>query len=369
MRDVCLPMQADRSQEPDTRRGAATASYTWTFPGCPVRIHIELDVVERLAQQVAENSAPGRAARPTRGLLLGKGAFSDIEIHDAQFMCAGESWEAALERLGKSDDVTRAVGYFRIHDDQNLKLNEDDVSAATAFFNDPNSTFLLIRPATNEPPAAGFFFWDNGRIDGDFGFMEFPLDSTRLAREVPTRSAAPAAMAAPANGAPKSLASEPPQPVEQPPTTPEVAARQSQLSTGWLVAAVILTSVLGFEAGWFVARRLGWTEGAAAPINTGSEGQRRGNVVPTRSAAPAATAASADTAPKSLASGLPQPVEQPPTRPQVAKRQAASSAPRLVAVVSPICVVGFGGGLLVARSLGRTGGAVAPIRHPSRGTT
>jgi protein TonB len=60
-------------------------------------------------------------------------------------------------------------------------LNEADRSIAEALFRDPHQVVLLIQPAETGPANASFFFWDAGRINGDFPFLEFPFDAALLA--------------------------------------------------------------------------------------------------------------------------------------------------------------------------------------------
>jgi hypothetical protein len=179
---------------------SAPEFYTWTFPGAPVRIHLHLNVVESLGREVrrAFESVPSHSIE-IGGLLLGTADFAGspiIEIKDFEpFLCEyrsdhkfilSDSDQRKLERLldtrrSEPLDPLTVVGYYRSHLGEGLSLRQDDVAIAQAHFCDPANVFLLMRPAADGSESAGFFFWDGGRIDAEFTFLEFPFDARLLA--------------------------------------------------------------------------------------------------------------------------------------------------------------------------------------------
>jgi len=185
-----------------------TDFYTWTFPGAPVRIHLHLNVVERLNREVrrAFESVPSHSVE-IGGFLLGTADFFAspiIEIKDFEPFLSeyrgdhkfilSEPDRRKLEKLLGADRPVRAdgltvVGYYRSHIGEGLGLRPEDLAVAQTHFLDPASVFLLIKPAIDGSVNAGFFFWDNGHIDADFTFLEFPFDERQLsgARVRPTR--------------------------------------------------------------------------------------------------------------------------------------------------------------------------------------
>ena len=185
--------------------------YTWTFPGAPVSIHLHLNAVERLGREVrrAYESIPSRHVE-IGGLLLGTADFLAspvIEVKDFEpFLCEyrpdhkfilSESDRRKLDkalvaRRSRRDDGLTVVGYYRSHIGEGLSLSENDLTVAQAHFFDPASVFLVIKPAADGSATAGFFFWDSGRIDSEFTFLEFPFDSRLLtgARVKPSMAAA-----------------------------------------------------------------------------------------------------------------------------------------------------------------------------------
>ncbi|HXI42608.1 MAG TPA: hypothetical protein VNH83_21675, partial [Bryobacteraceae bacterium] len=181
--------------------------YTWTFPGAPVRIHLHLSVVERLAPEVrrACDVVPTHSVE-IGGLLLGTADFKSspvVEIKDfVPFLCEYRSdhkfilsdanqrkLEETLTTIrNERADGLAVVGFYRSHIGAGLSLNESDLALAEAHFYDPADVFLLVKPSSDGSSTAGFFFWDNGRIDSEFTFLEFPFDPRLLtgARVNPT---------------------------------------------------------------------------------------------------------------------------------------------------------------------------------------
>ena len=57
-------------------------SYLWSFPGCPVRIHITFDLIERIRREILALAPEGREVG---GLLLG-GALPQIaDVHVSDY--------------------------------------------------------------------------------------------------------------------------------------------------------------------------------------------------------------------------------------------------------------------------------------------
>jgi hypothetical protein len=172
-------------------------SYTWTFPGCPIQIRLRLEIVvafERLLEQAQDS---GRPAPFSGGLLIGDTANPGVtEIAGMEPLAALDATtvEAAI---GKAE--CEVVGFFRavsgssLQPGASLRITEDDAALATGFFHQPSSVVLLIETVEATPAKAAFFFWDGGKMLGDFSLMDFPLDPQQLAalerqRTAPRRS-------------------------------------------------------------------------------------------------------------------------------------------------------------------------------------
>jgi protein TonB len=163
------------------RAPATPSHYVWSFPGSPVKVQLGLDVVERLQRQQRKGDIAGE-----QGLLLGRVRSQTTEISDFIAIPGSEPPDpnviAALspDLPGERGEPAR-VGYYRIQHGGSLRLNENDLSLAAAAFSDPRQVFLLIQLCDSSPANATFFFWDHGRISGDFPFLEFPFDASLLA--------------------------------------------------------------------------------------------------------------------------------------------------------------------------------------------
>ena len=159
-------------------------SYTWTFPGCPIHIRLRLEIVDAL-QQLLERAQDSGAPAPTGGLLLGDSASPGVtEIAGIQPLDALDS-ETVETAIGKAE--CEVVGFFRaspgspLQPGAGLQMTEDDVTLAGGLFRQPSSVVLLIETLEAATAKAAFFFWDGGKMLGDFSLMDFPIDPHQLA--------------------------------------------------------------------------------------------------------------------------------------------------------------------------------------------
>jgi hypothetical protein len=178
---------------------AASEFYTWTFPGAPICVHLHLNVVESLGREVrrAFESVPSHSVE-IGGILYGTADFTAsavIEIKDFEpFLCEyrpdhkfilSDSDRRKLERVlaarrSDGEEALSVVGYYRSQIGEGLNLRQEDLAIVQSSFYDPANVFLLVKPATDGSASAGFFFWDKGRIDSEFTYLEFPFDVRQL---------------------------------------------------------------------------------------------------------------------------------------------------------------------------------------------
>jgi hypothetical protein len=153
--------------------------YVWSFPGSPIKVHLALEVVKGMQAQLRDGGANAAGS----GLLLGGISGQTTVVSGFQPLARGdaEEIEQAIVALEKAPGRHSLVGYYRTHREDGLRLDESDLSLAGAFFRNPHHVFLLIQPVDSGPANASFFFWDGGRMTGDFPFLEFPLDPALLA--------------------------------------------------------------------------------------------------------------------------------------------------------------------------------------------
>jgi len=156
---------------------SGVSPYVWWFPGSPVKVHLSLDVVRRLKEQL--QLAGGKAV--VEGLLFGHAAEGATEVLD--FQPAAGSVADALASLAKDGGKRFLVGYYRTETGEHLRLNENNLSLARTCFAQPYQVFLVIQPTGFGPPNAGFFFHDSGGKMAEFSLMEFPFEASLLAGE------------------------------------------------------------------------------------------------------------------------------------------------------------------------------------------
>ena len=171
--------------------------YEWEEPGKGLTVRLSLDVVERLGPQVVEaaKSLPGRGVE-VGGLLLGRALpgdrrltviedFEPLEsehLRGPSFLLSGKdrkTLEGRLKRAGGRKGYY-PVGYYRSHTRPGLYLDQEDFSLISSYFTEPGHVFLLLRPASDEPSAGAFFFWEEADIRRQSPYHQFPFDTAQL---------------------------------------------------------------------------------------------------------------------------------------------------------------------------------------------
>lgn len=209
--------------------------YAWWFPGSPVRVHLALDVVRRLKEQLHHGEAPAE------GLLFGKATDGTTEVAD--FQPAPGCVPEAVAALAKDGGQPLLVGYYRIESGDTLRLNESDLALAHACFPRPYQVFLVIQATGFGPPNASFFFHDKSGKMGSVALMEFPFDAALLAGEERDRLRRSQEAVMPASAVPA------PQPQAAPPE-PRRSGR------GRLVLGLLAAAILAFGTGLSIDRKV-----------------------------------------------------------------------------------------------------------------
>ena len=89
----------------------------------------------------------------------------------------GRFEQAIQQRLGSGRGV---AGFFRSHTRKGISLDSDDLAFFQARFRDPHHIALLVRPFATKASTAGIFIWENGKVNGDASYLEFPFRSSEL---------------------------------------------------------------------------------------------------------------------------------------------------------------------------------------------
>jgi hypothetical protein len=227
-------------------------AYVWSFPGGPVHVHLNLEVVRQLAENLkreAEISSGGSRC----GILLGLNRPGGLEISDFSPLetTAIPELETTLARAKSIRDIT-PVGYYRVQNEDRLCLSAEDLSLVHKFFSDPGNVVLLISRADDtKPPTAGFFFWDEGTMNGDFCFLDFPFDAALLAELEEGKARTGNSSGADTPPVAQTLT------LDLPATKGSVLSR-AKSSRAWRVCKISLSAALislaGFTAGIFLSQ-------------------------------------------------------------------------------------------------------------------
>ena len=152
--------------------------YVWWFPGSPVKVHLDLQVVQRLKDRLQGTEV----GATEEGLLLGRTLDGAAEILD--FQPASNSHLPSMIAALQNEQSNRSLmGYYRTEEGETFHLNANDVSLAGECFPKPYHVFLMIHSNGFGSPNATFFFHDGDRRMTDFAFLEFPFDPSLLAIE------------------------------------------------------------------------------------------------------------------------------------------------------------------------------------------
>jgi hypothetical protein len=154
--------------------------YLWWFPGSPVKVHLDLQVVQRLKERLDDVGAG--TGPPEEGLLFGRTLDGAAEILDFQPATNGNLLNM-IAATPNDQGKRLLMGYYRTEDGDTFHLNAKDVSLAEECFRKPYQVFLMIHSNGFGSPNATFFFHDGDRKMADFAFLEFPLDPSLLAVE------------------------------------------------------------------------------------------------------------------------------------------------------------------------------------------
>jgi len=282
----------------DSEAGAAPGVYVWTAPDKRVAIHLKLDVVDSMQQDVMRGfgAVPKRGAE-VGGILLGsarrEGALvvrvDDFELvpveyrHGPSYLMSDtdrDNFREALERVRADAGRPAPVGFFRSQTRDGVGLGTEDRELLERFFPGTDAVVLLIRPFATKPSMAGFYVQENGTFPEGPPLEEFPFRRKELApdeaepavrrspgeprsprllgqtRREAVRSAeveAPAPATVPAPAPAPEAKTEPPKSVE--PDAPPAVESARRRSWSWIPVSLLFL-LLGVGLGFWTALTL-----------------------------------------------------------------------------------------------------------------
>jgi TonB family protein len=198
--------------------------YTWEVPQKPVLVRLPLLLIDRLEREAVETfrSVSSRGSE-IGGILWGtveSGEPAAVSVVEYDLV-PSDYGLGPLYRLSETDTARldkalaqrggsglRPVGFFRSHTRKGLSLDGDDLALMESRFKDAHQVALVIRPYATKASTAGIFIRENGVIQAESSYLEFPFRSAQLA---PSKHLADAVEPAPN--------------VPAPPVTPKPAVR------------------------------------------------------------------------------------------------------------------------------------------------
>lgn len=164
--------------------------YRWDELDIGVTVYLDPEMLDRLqveALQIIDGKA--RRGNEAGGVLLGsaeidKGRirivvedFAAIPRLDGEEVFYTPNADLFARALAKDGAAARrrVVGYYRSHNRSGLFLSPADLSLIRRQFPEPESLVVIVKTLPSRACTAGFFFWKDGEIQGEFTNSEVPL--------------------------------------------------------------------------------------------------------------------------------------------------------------------------------------------------
>ena len=175
---------------------APSPFYLWEVPQKPVSVRIPFSLIDKLEHEAVESfrSLTSRGSE-IGGVLLGDvspGSPLIVTIADYELIACDYS-RGSLYRLSDADmgrfehaiqqrsaSGRGVAGFFRSHTRKGIALDADDLALFQARFREPHHIALLVRPFATKASTAGIFIWENGKVNGEASYLEFPFRSGSL---------------------------------------------------------------------------------------------------------------------------------------------------------------------------------------------
>ena len=183
----------DDISEERWRTGPGTNLKTWRIPQCPLLMECSSAVLEQIRREVEAGRNLVRAERETGGVLFG--------IHEPGRICIlackalqcehamgpgfvlSEKDEKRLAQLISAPATDpelnglEALGWYHSHIRSRIFLSERDLQIHSRYFAAPFQVALVIRPESERPARAGFFFHEpSGEMRTESSYEEFTIE-------------------------------------------------------------------------------------------------------------------------------------------------------------------------------------------------
>ncbi len=196
------------SNRPVAQGSQTNPGETWRVLQCPFLIECSSPVLDQIRRDVESALRSPRGEREAGGVLYGLNEPESIRILACRplpcehamgpgFVLSARDEKRLAELIAApaADPELHglaALGWYHSHIHSRIFLSERDLQIHSRYFPAPFQVALVLRPGTDRPLRAGYFFWEpGGGIHADSSYQEFALKSPppepALRRPAPSR--------------------------------------------------------------------------------------------------------------------------------------------------------------------------------------
>jgi len=132
---------------PDSNPALRNGSFTWTYPGWPARVSLDLPVIERLRAELASHQHPAGLLIGPTNTRFGATKIIDFAPLPASIDPAGPELGAAVDEIAGRCPPDRAIaGTYRVVSENSIQLDFGGSTFVKRNFGQPSSVFVVITP-------------------------------------------------------------------------------------------------------------------------------------------------------------------------------------------------------------------------------
>lgn len=181
-----------------------TDTKKWHIPQSPFQIECSPAVLDRIRLEVEQGRGLPNGGQETGGVLFGTDEPGRICILGSQpiqcehafgpgFILSGKDENRLAQLLsGPQLNGLKALGWYHSHLRSKIFLSERDVQIHSRYFPAPYQIALVVRPRSDGPARAGFFFPEStGAMRTESAYEEFSIEAPAPSTPEPKHAAVP----------------------------------------------------------------------------------------------------------------------------------------------------------------------------------
>ncbi|MGA3044542.1 MAG: hypothetical protein ABSF54_27530 [Bryobacteraceae bacterium] len=184
---------AETTEDP-SQNGTPANLKTWRIPQCPFSIECSAAVLEQIRREVEAGRVSPHGEREIGGVLFGSQESGGIRILASQPLpyehalgpgfVLSEKDEKRLAQLISTPATApelnglQPLGWYHSHLRSRIFLSERDLQIHSRHFDAPFQIALVIRPESERPTRAGFFFREaSSQMRAESAYEEFTIEA------------------------------------------------------------------------------------------------------------------------------------------------------------------------------------------------